>query len=286
LICFCHNCNYSASFAFFLKTFHPTIYSDYTFEKYRIDANAKPIINKPIFNESALIPTRTAQNRLFVLPLPLVSNLPESHPARLYVTSRRLPEYPFMYADKFYSFSSQFNQNISNDKQDEGRLIIPFFTKEGNCFAYQGRDLSGKSGQKYITVLVDSKIPKLFGYNRVNFGKPVTIVEGPLDSLFLSNCIASVNANLISTARKLSGILPQERATIVFDNEPRNPTILSMYADAIKLGYNVVVWPKECSGIKDINDMVLSGLSPEKIIRGNTFSGLMAQIEFQKWKSA
>ena len=56
--------------------------------------------------------------------------------------------------------------------------------------------------------------------------------------------------------------------------------------DAIKLGYDIVIWPSDCHG-KDINEMVLSGMSPDeiqKIISSNTFNGIEAQLNFNMWK--
>jgi hypothetical protein len=59
-----------------------------------------------------------------------------------------------------------------------------------------------------------------------------------------------------------------------------------MMQDAIKLGHDVVIWPDTIAG-KDINEMVMSGLSPdeiESIISSNTFRNLEAQTKFVFWK--
>ena len=56
--------------------------------------------------------------------------------------------------------------------------------------------------------------------------------------------------------------------------------------DAIKLNYDVVIWPDTVVG-KDINEMVINGISVdeiESIISSNTFSGLEAQTKFIFWK--
>ena len=56
--------------------------------------------------------------------------------------------------------------------------------------------------------------------------------------------------------------------------------------DAIKLNYDVVIWPDTIQG-KDINEMVMNGISVdeiESIISSNTFSGLEAQTKFIFWK--
>jgi hypothetical protein len=59
-----------------------------------------------------------------------------------------------------------------------------------------------------------------------------------------------------------------------------------MMQDAIKSDHNVVIWPDTLQG-KDINEMVMSGISVdeiERIISSNTFRGLEAQAKFTFWK--
>jgi hypothetical protein len=59
-----------------------------------------------------------------------------------------------------------------------------------------------------------------------------------------------------------------------------------MMQDAIKSDEKVVIWPNTVQG-KDINEMVMNGLSPdeiETIISSNTMSGLEAQTRFVFWK--
>jgi hypothetical protein len=59
-----------------------------------------------------------------------------------------------------------------------------------------------------------------------------------------------------------------------------------MMQDAINSQQDVVIWPDNIVG-KDINEMVMNGLSPseiESIISSNTLSGLKAQTRFTFWK--
>jgi hypothetical protein len=263
----------------YLKTYEPSLYSEYVFEKYRSNCSPdEPVIKTPVK------PIKTPVKTVYTLPLPLVSNMDINSAVRVYVASRSLPSYPFQYAEKFYEFSSQFHPTLKDVKKDEPRLIIPFFDRKGSVFAYQGRDLTGRSILKYITITVDPKTPKIFGIDRVDFKKPILIVEGPIDSLFLPNCLASVNGSLVATANKLRGIVPQENITLVYDNEPRNAVIVGEYKKAIELGYKIVLWPKSMDGIKDINDMVQLNKNPVLSIQNNTYSGLGAKLEFNRWK--
>jgi hypothetical protein len=72
----------------------------------------------------------------------------------------------------------------------------------------------------------------------------------------------------------------------VFDNEPRNKEIVKKIEKAIDQGYKVCLWPETIEQ-KDINDMVLAGLTPKKIvdiINDNTYSDLSAKMKFATWK--
>ena len=112
--------------------------------------------------------------------------------------------------------------------------------------------------------------------------RSVKIVEGPIDSLFLSNCVASGDSSLAITANSIDA----EQKILIFDNEPRNKEIVKLMQDAIKSGHNIVIWPNTIQA-KDINEMVMSGISVdeiESIISSNTFTGLEAQAKFVFWK--
>jgi hypothetical protein len=167
---------------------------------------------------------------------------------------------------------------------DDARLIIPFYDEYNELIAVSGRALeTGDKHLRYVTVRTNGSQNKLiYGLERVNKQEKVLLVEGPLDSLFLNNCLASGDANLALTARDI----PIEGITLIFDNEPRNKEIVKMMQNAIKLEHNVVIWPNGIEG-KDINEMILGGISPDEIqniISSNSFTGLRAQMNFNMWK--
>jgi hypothetical protein len=118
--------------------------------------------------------------------------------------------------------------------------------------------------------------------DRIDKEQLVRIVEGPLDSLFLPNCVASGDANLAIAAKTVDA----KDMVLIFDNEPRNKDIVKMVATAIEKGYSVVIWPENIRG-KDINEMVIHGLTTKdigKVIEESTVSGLTATIKLNQWK--
>ena len=182
-------------------------------------------------------------------------------------TVNLLPKYP------------NHGKQIIND----ARLVIPFYDENDELIAVSGRALeTGDKLLRYVTIRTNESQNKLiYGLDRIKSSEKILLVEGPIDSLFLNNCLASGDANLALTAKDISGDV-----TLIFDNEPRNKEIVKMIQSAINLNHNVVIWPNTVTG-KDINEMILNGNSPgeiEKIISRNTFNGIEAQLKFNMWK--
>ena len=72
---------------------------------------------------------------------------------------------------------------------------------------------------------------------------------------------------------------------VVFDNEPRNGELVKKMGQVIEDGFTICLWPKT-TGQKDINDMILNGLSAkivEDTINKNKFSGLSAKMALSDW---
>ncbi len=171
----------------------------------------------------------------------------------------------------------------------EERLVIPFFNKSGDLVAAQGRSLNfrdesrARTTARYITVKADKSIDRLwYGMWRADPKKKVYVVEGPLDSLFLDNCIAMVGAGAIEN---LHPRFVNSDVVYALDNEPRNKQICNYISRLIEKGCNVCIWPDEVKE-KDINDMVYNRKPSKikKIIDENTFSGLEATLRFRQWK--
>ena len=69
----------------------------------------------------------------------------------------------------------------------------------------------------------------------------------------------------------------------VYDNEPRNRQIVERISDTIDRGEKVVIWPSNVTQ-KDINDMILEGKDPQKLVNENTYQGIQAKIKLTEWK--
>jgi len=264
----CHNCGQGQNFANFLKFVDPKLYSEYVLERYKGSAPATPA---PKFDFK---PTKF-EDQTILDDLKSISDLSEDHPARLYCTRRKIPKKYFdilHLCDKFMTLVNKVKPNTYKVTKDQPRLIIPFFDTTGKLFAFQGRAF-GKEQPKYITIKLDENKQKVYGLERINFAKKVKIVEGPIDSLFLDNCLAAAGADL-----SLNNKISNEKVLYIFDNEPRNKEIVNRMYKVIEKDYDIVIWPDDIQ-LKDVNDMIMNGTSAselEDIISKNTYNQLAA----------
>ena len=272
----CHNCGQGQNFANFLKFVDPKLYSEYVLERYKGSAPATPT---PKFDFK---PTKF-KDQTILDDLKSISDLPEDHPARLYCTKRKIPEkyFDILYlCNKFMTLVNKVKPKTYKVIKDHPRLIIPFFDTTGKLFAFQGRAF-GKEQPKYLTIKLDENKQKIYGLERVNFTKQVKIVEGPIDSLFISNSLAAAGADLF-----LKNKIPNEKVLYIFDNEPRNKEIVDRMYKVIEKDFNIVIWPDDIQ-LKDVNDMIMNGTSPsevEDIISKNTYNKLAALTKLTHWK--
>ncbi len=163
---------------------------------------------------------------------------------------------------------------------NDPRLVIPFYTRQGKLIGVSGRALNDNK-LRYLTLKFDENEPLIYGLRTVDYNKKVYVTEGPIDSLFLPNSIAVAGSDFA----KLNTIVPTEQAVVVFDNEPRAPEIVKKMSQIIEDGFDVCIWPKTVFD-KDINEMVMGGISPniiEDIIKNNKFSGLKAKMALSDW---
>ena len=270
----CHNCGIGATLGNLIKYLDSKIHKDYIMERYLKGVktnNPEPEFkfDVPVFRKKGILKD-----------LKSIDSLPEGHPARRIIKDRLIPSKSLadLYlCESFYKFTNTLIPNkFPALDGDHPRLLIPFRDEEGEVFAYQGRAF-GNEQPKYLTIKLNESKNKIFGLDRIDKEKQIYVVEGPIDSLFLDNCIAVAGSDL----NKIEGDL-----TIIFDNEPRNREIVKQIEKVINSGRNIVLWP-ESMKYKDINDMILGGYSKseiQQIIIDNTFSGVEAKLRFTEWK--
>jgi hypothetical protein len=257
-----------------------TLVKEYQLERYK---NGTQHANTPApnFEEVKGKPNFPVSEKI---QLESIDSLPETHFAKNYIQQRRIPQKyhsELYFAPDFSAFIQSLGIEKDGLKKDDQRLVIPFYDKENKLIAIQGRAL-GESKLRYITIKLHDDNPKVFGLDRINQDEMIYVVEGPIDSMFLNNAVATADSNLES----ITNIYDKSKVVLVFDNEPRNKQIVEKIKLAIANHFNVVIWP-EFIDSKDINEMILNGFSPDEIqdiISNNTFVNLRAKMEFVNWK--
>ena len=276
----CHNCSTTMSLPKFIKFVDPALYNEYQLESFvrsntSNNVNIADFVTKPVFN----IPS--ASRTILLTDAQSINGLKSNHPARKYLEDRKVPLDNLYYTEDFAKFVKDLFPDNSKQLYKEERIVIPFYDKEGNLLGVQGRAI-GQSQIKYITIKSSEDVPKIFGWDRLDPLQTVYVVEGPIDSLFLTNCVATMDAALY-TAPSVVGL--DYNYTFVYDNEPRNKQIVSNMRKTIELGRKLCVWPDTIQQ-KDINEIVLAGMHPSEIqhiIDSNTFEGLIATMKMNQW---
>ena len=279
----CHNCGMGTTLGKLIQYLDSKTYDDYIIERYRKGVktnNPEPEFkfDVPVFQEKGIVKN-----------LKSISDLSTKHPSRKFVEKRKIPSDSFsnLYlCDSFYKFTNTLIPNkFPSLDGDHPRLLIPFMDEKKKIFAYQGRAF-GKEQPKYITIKLDQDKDKIFGLDRVDKNKHIYVVEGPIDSLFVDNCVAVAGSDFISPLMIGDKCITNEQLTIIFDNEPRNKEICIQIEKCINHGKNIVLWPEHLKH-KDINDMIIDGHTKkhiQEIITNNTFYGAAAQLRFTEWR--
>ena len=270
----CHNCGIGRNFSGFLKDNFPLIHDQYVMEKYKAGLTGKHrSVPKPKFH----FDKPTFKRRIHLERLSALNN---SHLALAYVLGRGLPLDKLdllYYCPNFKEWTNTYKKTYQSIKNDEERIIIPLNDKNGNLMGFQGRSLDPKNPMRYITVMLEKDAPKIYGLDTLNESKPIYIVEGPFDSLFLENSVAMAGSDLDPRTFNWSDYI------WVYDNEPRNREIVERIDKTIGRGDKVVIWPRDIYD-KDINDMFNSGHDVKSMVESNVYSGLEAKLQLNNWK--
>lgn len=276
----CHNCGASTTLGKFISQVDSALGEEYKLEKFRQNSHKNnPVEKPPVSVQQQELSKKVEDN---YIGLKSVHTLPNDHIAWHFCEKRLIP----YDARKELYFAPRFKQWVTSksdnpryqDFVDDPRLVIPFYDVNGRLIACQGRSLM-KSSIRYLTVKIVEDAPKVYGLERWRPQERTYVVEGPLDSLFLDNCLAVAGADLTEYS-----LLNKKLTTLVFDNEPRNPITVKKISTAIDRGWTVFIPPEHFSG-KDINEAILAGhRGIQSIIDSNSHDGPVASLKLSLWK--
>lgn len=274
----------------YLEEFHNDLFTEYVKDSFLENGGSRRT-HKP---KKASAPVRTTTRKLGsgkskVATSPIldamvrVDMLPPDHKCRKFVEGRVIPE-------RFHSllyYSPDFKLHCFDLCEDDPelklpsdeRLVIPFFDSRGELKAVQGRALDPRAELRYITVKKTSSTTKTYGDERVDPSRVNLVTEGPIDSMFLPNCRATADADLMTITGPNTIYVP--------DNQYRERSICKRIDKWIEAGAKIVLFPPEMR-YKDINDMChpdKGGLTQRELLQliaDNVYSGLQAKLRFAK----
>ncbi|RKY69500.1 MAG: hypothetical protein DRQ24_10700 [Candidatus Latescibacterota bacterium] len=136
----------------------------------------------------------------------------------------------------------------------KGRIIIPFRNNAtGKIYYYQGRKFNNKIGVKYLSRYGIHN--SVYNYYNVDKDKPVIILEGPIDSIFVANSVAVTGLKLKDD--RLNDF--KQKYFMVDNDNSGNKNAIKL----LKLRKYVFNWSKflkdhKCNrDIKDVNDFIM-----------------------------
>ena len=282
----CHNCGVSCNLYGFLEKVAPSLCKEYSLEVWK-DGDGLKTKKKT----EPVVAIKKIKKK-YTIELPLVSELPPNHPCRTFVELRKIPRTAWKYlyyAEDFGTWARTINLESADALEQSSRLVIPIVNEKGELVGAQGRALSitgdrnARKTARYITIKTEGQEHKgWFGLDRVDTGT-IYVVEGPLDSLFIPNCVAMIG---LSDALNVPSHLKSRSLVYLIDNEPRNQAVVTTIGKLLDQDKKVCIWPDHIKH-KDLNDMIMAGMSEKELlqtIKENTVSGLSGKIKFNNWK--
>lgn len=281
----CHNCGYSRSFFMFMKEHNASQFEDYKretlFDTFTQSSERATQANTLIQEEKPVVATTGGITMAeFATLATNMQDLPLTHAASTFLQKRAFTGREMsrlFYTDDFKAVAARLNPEAGKNLiNGEPRILIPFVNPRGTIEIFQGRALKD-SKMKYITIKEHDDVEKIYGAYHLDPTQTSYCVEGPIDSLFVDNCIATCDANLIRSTADV----------LIFDNQCRNKEVCRYMEQAIEEGRSLVIWPHSPVKKIDINDMIKMGMSRKglmEVIEQSTFKGLTAKMKFMQWK--
>jgi len=273
----CHNCNVGMSAGNLIKTVNPELWKEWKAEKFKskYKPKAKPKFNNSLFKNKPKILD-------YELGMESLDKLDDDHVAIKYVKSRLIPKEQYhriYYTDNINKIGVKLGYDDKFPVAD--MIVFEFINADGRTTHIQGRYIDPQSKEfRFVTLDLMKDQPKIFGLETIDPTKKVYIVEAPIDSLFLPNCIAYAGSSLNTFTPEYDDF------TIILDREPKNSVIVKIMMNCIEHGFPIAILPNDLDG-KDINDYVEFGYDPiplKELIDDNTFQGMKAKLRMTLWR--
>ncbi len=205
--------------AIWLKRYFPQLYTSYQKEVFTNNKN----INKKIVETKKEKPKSIPEPYLKDFKPILKADDDIFKIAREYCQKRKIPKKIWK---KFFVCTGK---SMYRD-----RLIIPFYDDKKKIYYYQGRALKCQE-PKYLN-RKSNKEDSIYNLYNIDESKPVMVLEGPIDSMFVENSIATLGLGITPEMKKKIDSLD---SYYIFDNDEAGEKYTTQY---LKDGKNVFLW--------------------------------------------
>ncbi len=256
---FCHNCQVAKPFKWFLKDMDESLFKQYFIESR--DAVLSDFLKPNKKNDKKAEEVDDTVYMEFDKHFLPVINISV---AIDYLKKRKIPKNAW---DDIWWYIPPANSEVK--VPFENAIIFPF-RKNGKIYGFSSRSIEGKT---FHIHLANDKNIKIFNYYNVNRFLDVFIFESIIDSLYMDNSIA---LNGATASKKL--LSEFKSPVFVFDNDK---TGIEKAKKKVEDGHKVFIMPKELKRFKDINELIVAGVTPyqvKKLILSNIFSGKEALV--------
>lgn len=290
----CHNCGITKPFGEFLRDNCPEQYKPYLFEIFGKPApkdRSEETDNPAAFKVDMAGRFGPKVDRAaFLKDFPKMSSLGLDNPGVRYLASRRIP--PEFLRDLYWVADGSVFSDILPDYADRRlpnhpAIGIPFWSKDGALMFFQLRYIGDNVGDlRYMTLEVSGGM-KVWGLDRIDWTKPVDVLEGAFDAMFVENSIAVAGADIIEVAQYVKDQgAPGVR--LIWDADfSSNKDVRARLTKAVERGFPVVLFEKGSLSGKDINDAIKNDVSVDRvrdIVNARTFSGLDAKLALSQFR--
>jgi len=240
---YCHNCNYSSNASFWMKTYFPNNYDNYKRELFKLNCNVSNFDNYELKLKSLIATAKVKQAEQIVdetKEVKTFKKITKFEAACNYCNQRKIPE--SIWSKWFYSVDGFY----------KNRVIIPYYNSNNEVYYYTGRSLNPKNVVKYLS-RKGQNLNSCYNRYSIDESKPVFVLEGPIDSIFVENSIAM-------TGIKFTVVEDIKNKHFIFDNDA---TGFKFSLKKLQEGNKVFLWKKFLNDylcykpIKDVNDFIL-----------------------------
>jgi len=274
---YCHNCQKSMLAVIWMKNYFPSNYTSYVKECLSQTKTKESEIEwtklevkrtKERKEEKIKIKKDELEDIKHFVPI-LNGTDKYFNKARTFCALRKIPE--DVWSKWFLAVDGKF----------KNRVIIPFFDNEDDIYYWQGRALFDYQTPKYLN-RQENRDEAIYGIYNIDKTKPIIVQEGPIDSIFVKNSIATLG---ISYPQKIKDFLSTVNSYYLFDNDKDGRKKSYQY---LLEGKYVFLWDSFLkfvglpNNVKDINELILNKYSTKDLLNFDVLKPFFTNNIFDK----